>query len=235
MKIKSVLKVLSVGLMALPVSCKELSDTYNEFLEGGEIVYRTKPIHNEAYPGYLRARIEWSLLSPTQVKRCLIFEKDSLLAEIPVQYGDSVRLSCLLEDLTEKMYTLNIYSEDGYGNRSLKTEQFVNIYGPRYTSSLKTKRKINHVSWEQTEDGTLKVSLSPTSRETLFSEIMYRNTEGQAQTVRVAPDANEILLSKVPDSDTLSLRDFSQPDTLCIDTFPAPAVRYSIADLVSQN
>lgn len=235
MNIKSIFNLLSVGIIVLSFSCKDLVDTYDEYIEGGELVYRAKPIHTEAHPGYLRARIDWSLLFPNQVKKCLIFERDSLLAEIPVIYNDSVRLSCLLKNLKEKSYILNIYSEDSYGNRSIKVEQFVNIYGPRYSSSLQTNRKIEDALRKEEDNNSMKIILSPAIPEILSSKIIYQDTQGQLQSVNISPNTNEIFLNKVPISGTLSIQDQFQPDTLCIDTFSAPAINYDLSTLPSKN
>ena len=87
--------VLILGLFFF-MSCENMEDVHKKYIADGEIIYRVKPTTIKSYSGYNQAKLTWNLVCPKLVTQCRIEENNSLLAELPVVYEDTVRMECIL-------------------------------------------------------------------------------------------------------------------------------------------
>lgn len=222
-----------LGTVSLITSCDSMEDTYNEYINGGEIVYRAKAKEVLGYPGYNRAKLTWTLEFPTQVVKCQIREGDEVLAEIPVEYKDKVELEYMLTDQLEKTHTYSVYSLDSEGNSSIKSDVIVDVYGERYASSLRTGRSIQAVLWKADDPATVLLKLSDvTSEKVIATDISYKSVSGD-KTVRMDPGINDVILTDVAANSGYSLSDIWVPttNTITLDGCPAAAKEYAASEL----
>lgn len=122
-------------------SCEKMEDNYNKFLEGGEIVYSSKVDSLQAFGGRNRALISYQIISDPKVVNSRIFwnnGKDSL--DIPVQRSTGIdKISGLINNLNEGIFTFNVYTYDKDKNKSIKSEVICSVYGEIYAGSISNR------------------------------------------------------------------------------------------------
>lgn len=215
---------IALGMATMIASCDSMEDTYKEYLEGGDIVYRAKAKELVGYSGYNRAKLTWALEYPTQVVKCEIREGEEVLAEIPVTYQDKVELEYILTDQPEKIHTYSIYSLDGDGNSSIKSDVIVDVYGERYISTLRTGRSIQTVLRRADAPATALVRLSTNaSMKVVATDIVYKSVDGREKRQRVDAAVDEVMVEGVAADSYFNLIDIWKPSDTAIDDFPAPA------------
>lgn len=226
----------AVGITLLVASCSEMNDSHMEFVNAGEIVYRTKADSLVGYSGKNRAKIDWELNFPTLVVKCEIREGDKVLAEIPVTYQDRLKLSKILENLEERVYTFSIYSLDAAGNTSIKSNVIVEVFGDNYSKYLRTTRTIQDVLRLAENRNVALITLSAaTSTKIEATTLSYKGTDGSKKSVRILGTQTSVEISNVAEDSYFNIEDMWLPVAKCIDLFPAPAKEYAFADLPEKS
>ncbi|QIU94663.1 DUF4998 domain-containing protein [Bacteroides faecium] len=228
------LKYITIVLSAasLLASCDSMEDSYKDYLEGGEIVYRAKAKEVVAYSGYNRAKLAWTLEYPTQVVKCQIREGEKILAEIPVEYQDRLEFEYVLENLPEKTYTFSIYSMDKEGNSSIKSDVIVDVYGERYMNTLRTGRFVQAVLRQPDNANTALVILSTSiSSKVVATEVYYKSISGEEKHERIDASVDKLLLDDVAEDSYFNLRDVWKPSDTAIDDFAAPVKECGASDI----
>lgn len=217
--------VLILGLFFF-MSCEKMEDVHKEYIADGEIIYRVKPTAVKSYSGYNRAKLTWNLVCPKLVTQCRIEENDSLLAELPVAYEDTVRMECILNDLEEKTHTFSIYTLDAAGNTSLKSEIIVDVYGAKYEANLRTNISLKSV-WRRADDpNQVLVGLSEqSSSKVVKTRIYYKKMDGKEALIEVKAGEKDVVLEQVAEDSYFKLQDVYMPVENCIDEFPAGEMR----------
>lgn len=224
--------VLALGTVGMLVSCDSMEDSYKDYLQGGEIVYRAKAKDVVGYSGYNRAKLTWILEYPTQVVKCQLREGDDVLAEIPVQYQDKLELEYILDNLSEKTHTISVYSLDSEGNRSVKSDVIIDVYGDRYISTLRTGRTVETVLRQMDNPAKALVRLSTNaSSKVVATEIYYKSVSGAEKHQRIDAGANELILEDVAADSYFNLSDIWKPSDTAIDDFPASLVKCDASDI----
>lgn len=221
-----------ISSLFLMTSCVKMEEVHQEYMDGGEIIYRAKPMEVVGYSGLNRAKLTWKLICPSQVVRCEIMENGTLLSELPVEYQDTVRMECVLQDLEEKTHTFDVVSWDSEGNSSIKSEVIVEVYGSKYQSTLRTNTSLASV-WRLADDEhTALVTLSErTSTKIVGTRLYYENTSGEEQSVLVDAATTVVTLNDVSSNSYFNLQDLYQPAENCIDSFGAPVEECAFTDI----
>lgn len=226
------INIVLISALCLVSSCVQMEEVHQEYMDGGEIIYRAKPMDVVGYSGLNRAKLAWKLICPSQVVKCELMENDSLLAELPVTYQDTVRMEYVLQDLEEKTHTFNIVSWDADGNSSIKSEVIVEVFGVQYLGTLKTNSSLESV-WRQSvnEKNTCVRISERTSSKIIGTNIYYLDTSGSEQCLLIDATSTTIFLENVAENSYFKLQDLYQPSENCIDSFPAPVVEYTADEL----
>ncbi|HYH56730.1 MAG TPA: DUF4998 domain-containing protein, partial [Anseongella sp.] len=213
---------LVIGGMA---SCSEMDDTYDDFLEGGEIIYPQGPDSLRIHPGYKRIELSWLALSDPTVTRAMIYwdnGQDSL--EIPIEKTDEIdTLKVMIENLEERIYTFAIYTYDHMGNISVPTLGIGESYGDDYKNSLLPRLVTSALFFEEAD--TLEIvwgSVDPTA---IAAQIHYTDTLGNPRiltvpTEQTGPDSTQIGdYDHGADGGRFQFRSVYLPHPLSLDTF----------------
>src|SRR5215217_4616411 len=122
------------GLIVLTgslIACSKMTDSYDNFIEGGEIYYPGKAQSLTAYPGYNRITLSWLLVSDPKITRTTVYwnnKSDSVVIPVKRSGGvDTIRTT--IAPISEGTYTFEVYTYDAKGNRSVKVDLISNVYG----------------------------------------------------------------------------------------------------------
>lgn len=224
--------VLILGMFFF-MSCENMEDVHKKYIADGEIIYRVKPTTIKSYSGYNQAKLTWNLVCPKLVTQCRIEENNSLLAELPVVYEDTVRMECILNNLEEKTHTFSIYTLDAEGNTSLKSEIIVDVYGAKYETNLRTNISLKSVWRKADNSNQVLIGLSEqSSSKVVKTRVYYKNVDGKEAMQEVKTGEKEIVLEQVAEDSYFKLQDVYMPVENCIDGFPAGKMReYPISEI----
>lgn len=224
---------LLMSLLFLMSSCEKMDEVHQKYIPNGEIIYRVKPTNILAYSGNKRVKLTWELAYPTFVTKCEVKSGSELLAEVPVVYGDLVKLECMLTNLEEKTYTLSLFSRDKDGNSSIKNDIVVEVFGEKYISTLKTTTSIKSLSHDPNNNQITYINLSQRLSSKIFAtSVTYRDLEDNEQTVLVDADKTTLEVNNLATNSYIKLNDIYKPNATCIDLFTAPVKEYATEELV---
>lgn len=177
--IKSIAILLTmIGGLA---SCDGMDTHYKDFIKAGPIVYIGKVDSLKAFAGRDRIQIEWRKLLDPRAKTATIFwENGTKSVEVQLEPGKDMKY--VIDGLAEGSYIFDVYTYDGLGNTSIKSETTGTVYGAGYekllfNSQIKSavlKNKILTVTFAAPQDNTL-----------IGSEIRYINTDGEEETANL--------------------------------------------------
>lgn len=127
-----------IGLIGSLFGCKQMDDTYREFIEGGERIYIGKADSLRVLSGHHRMMLQWLAISDQRISKAKAFwnnQSDSI--EVPIQKTkgiDTIRV--LIDNLEEGDYSVDVICFDDQGNSSIGINRVGSVYGERYIASL---------------------------------------------------------------------------------------------------
>ncbi|MDR1223585.1 MAG: carbohydrate-binding protein [Tannerella sp.] len=201
-----------------------MNDLHDEYLEG-EIIYAAKVDSASVYPGMKRAALN-TLIHSQRIETVRIYwndYSDSTDIVINNQVGE---FSKLLENIEEKDYIFYLVSLDKFGNRSLPFEVSGSVYGDRFKNGL-TGRAILSIN---ATDENLTVNWGGTPDNAIYSELVYKDGEGNRHTLRIPLSETSTSFtdwSSIDSSRTVFLPGANALDTLYSEWRIAPPVRES--------
>ncbi|MDR3246163.1 MAG: SusF/SusE family outer membrane protein [Prevotellaceae bacterium] len=189
---KNICKYLMMTLMSLFVfaSCENFMDRHQEYIEGGEIIYASKPLAIQFNAG--REQIEFLCLmeNATNVKSIDIFynnkdnKKDSLI--IPVNLSTGLQtVRTILPDMGEKSYTFTVRTTDINGNHSLNTSGVGTSYSELFLSAL--SNRFNTATLTNASAGAVEINWPIAPGYLIGTELVYRNKNGRDTTLFILP------------------------------------------------
>ena len=120
---------LWIVLISFLVSCSDMNDLHQPYLDQGEHIYAAKVDAVVVRPG--NERIQLDLFYTAQrIKECVIYwnvRQNSLVKELPASGVNGVPV--LLEDMPEGTYSFEIVTKDLYGNESLVVDSSITKSG----------------------------------------------------------------------------------------------------------
>lgn len=123
-------------------ACKDMDSTFKEYLEGGEIKYVARVDTLIGYPGKNRVKLVWPIGRDSRVTYVQIFwnnYEDSLRVDInKEQVTDSAFV--IIEGLEEAGHEFTLLTYDDIGNKSVKANVYVEVYGEIYISTLLNRK-----------------------------------------------------------------------------------------------
>lgn len=188
-------KYLCMIVVASLVSCSDMNDLHQPYLDHGEHIYAAKVDRVLVRPG--DGRIQLDLYYAAQrVKECVIYwsvRQNSAVRTLPASGVDGVPV--ILDDMPEGSYSFEIVTRDMYGNESLAVEASGKSYGEsykaglfniRYSSITKTGEETTIV-WKNAEHAT-------------EIEFTYETMSGDEKTIKipVTLDAKTVLTDNKP-------------------------------------
>ncbi|MBB4037627.1 hypothetical protein GGR21_003547 [Dysgonomonas hofstadii] len=208
-------------------SCGGMDETYKEFISDGEIHYPGKADSAQVHPGYLRAQLQWLIISDPNIIKCKIVIDGKKELDISVSRSENVdTIRTIVDNLDEGIHVFNIYTIDNNGNYSVKEEVIGQVFGANYIETL-YNRRISKVEYDKNND-EVKLTWAMNPEGAIGVEMAYTDSDGVPQTILVKPEENTTLLEECPEGTVLTYKTLFVPDLLSIDIFEAPAINISI-------
>jgi hypothetical protein len=200
------------------MQCKEIDDSFKDFVVPGGIVYPQKVVNPMVNSGYQRIKISWLRGADPSVTKARIFwnnYNDSIEVIIP-SVGDTI--SVIINDLPEGLYSFFIITYDDAGNSSVPQEVLGNVYGENHLSILRNRPVVSSfLNLERTvfiHWGPADVSYGA-----FATEVEYTNVEGETIIEHFSVDESESSLFKLDVGEHVyRYRTLFQPDSTCLDT-----------------
>lgn len=205
------------ALILLLSSCNKMDYYYKDLVEMGDRIYVGKPDSTWVSSGNKRLKVGW--LNPsdpnaTKISAYWNNNRDSIIADID---HSKDRGHLYIEGLEEGAYTVNVFTGDNKGNRSVPIERNAEVYGDNFQQALRD-RDISHavilrdstvIFWDEIFEEDPIVS----------SEVMYFDLDGQAQKAVIAINARQVSLYNVDTTREISVRSNFLPEPTAVDTF----------------
>ncbi len=200
------------------VSCDKMTDNYQEYLEGGEIIYPGKADSIQVHPGKYRVELQWLIMSDPSVSSATVywnnkqnFQKVAISRTTGI---DTVKV--ILNDMEEQTYTFEVYTLDNEGNQSVKTEVVGTVYGDKYRSTL-LNRAIRSYNYSEEEGLTLHWEKADAG--TVAEEIAYMDVNNHNRVLSFPVEQENVLLEGYNPDLGFNLSTVFMPDSMAIDTF----------------
>lgn len=213
-------RLIVIATMLFISSCSKMDHTYEHFWNDGERVYPAPADSVRVYPGRNRLELSWSIFGDANVSKAKIYwnyRNDSL--EVPINStGKKDTIKAMLSNMEEKSYAFTIYTFNDKGDKSIPVSAVGRVYGDSYINSLFI-RLLKNAFYK--EDALVINWGEPADATSIGSELVYQNTDGVMQTIRIAPDEDSTIIKNFdfhPNS-TFAYRTVYLPDTMAIDTF----------------
>ena len=201
--------------------CKKATD-YRSFLGGTEITYPGKVSNATVRPGNGRLMLVWNPSPDPSITKYVVYwnnNADSLILNAS-SHKTSDTVSCIINNLSEYIYSFFIYSYDADGNRSVLTEiDNARVYGPIYQSGL--HNRIVNLANPAVVSADSSVILSFLTPDTIniTTSIQYSNRSGTAVKKYLSPDSNSITLRDYNYSSPIVYQSSYIPQRGALDTF----------------
>ncbi len=172
------LSVLVLGA----VSCTDLNEMHQPYLDRGETIYTEKPDSLTSMNGRERVKLNWYLYSDAAITGARIYwndEQDSTDVAYSVTAGMTNSISAMVEGLEEGSYIFNVKTMDQYGNMSVPVQVAGVSYGDEYANSLVNNRAI---ASNQTENDTIVFTMKSIKYDDYIdSELKFTDNSGNEQ------------------------------------------------------
>ncbi len=215
--------ILFIALFGAIYACSDMNDLHDKYLEDGETTYVGKIDSLFPLEGRDRVLLQYFITDPRAEYMTIFWnqKEDSINVDIPV-HNPMDTLEYIL-NIEEGDYTLMFYSHDKRGHRSIKYEQFVNIYGERYESYLVNRPLKSAVPAAATNKLTVTFGGSSSTTE-VGVEISYTKTDGSTVTnlYETSVLGAAVVLENMNLTQQVSYQTVYTPKPTCIDTFRAP-------------
>lgn len=145
---------------AMLVSCSKMDESYSGFLKDGERLYTGRPDSLLVSPGNGRLKVSWKLPADpkiTTIKLLWNGRADSLI--LPVTRNAENKMERIVTDLSQGIYTFEIYAYDKDGNASIRSEAIGEVFGSNYQGII-TNRPVEKAIHRVVEDPVSHVIIS---------------------------------------------------------------------------
>lgn len=217
---KSIIKYstgLAICLFVL-LSCENLTDIQQEYLDKGEQVYVGKVDSLHANGGFNRVRIWGDMHYAKTAEKCVIKWKAADLEgsmEIPSsQWIESGILDVVIDSLPEDSYRFFVQTLDSQGNKSLNEEINGVVYGHNFILSI-TPKLITRV---RKTTGKAIITWTTSAEHVSFIELKYETLDGFEHMFRPANIENDTIFSNWKPEGIIEYRTASVPEIGAIDT-----------------
>ncbi len=212
--------ILGVVLFTLAFvsGCKEMDDTYRDYIAEGEVIYAQKADSVKAYPGRHRVKLSWPIGPDKKVVGALISwnnGEQQMDHQIIREPGiDTVHV--WLAGLDEGGYPIDVVTYDKYGNHSVKISTYAEAFGDDYESQL-----VNGVLRSAGADGTTARLewYTNTTQDAAAMEVVHMDQNDQTHITALPLGENILELTDYKPSSVIEYRTLYIPGGIAVDTF----------------
>lgn len=213
-----VLLILSFGGI---ISCSDMNDMHQEYLDKGEQIYLGKVDTVIAYPGYDRLKLKCVVKADPKITKLRVTwneGQDELIVPFVRQNPEVDTIKVNIDPLPENSYLFKLNTIDDNNNSSIVTEFTTDVFGEKYSNKLVNKSiegtlatpSVFYVQWKPNVDA---VSV----------KVIYTDVNGVKQTV-LTPESELITeLNNWKPGSTIEYQTEFKPHENSIDPFFALA------------
>jgi hypothetical protein len=204
-----------VAVLCSFFSCSDMDDTYEEFVQDGEIIYSPKVNAVTTAPGHNRLQVGLLGLSSRVSKVRVSWNNNANYLDFQVP-ADARRdtFNVILPDMPEGSYSLSVVTFDQAGRNSVKADTTGNVYGDNYGATLKP-RLLKQIQYSGND---LELTWGGVSSGTLGSILYFEDKAGVARQKFIAPSDNQVL-ENFGGTQYLKFKTLFLPEAASIDTF----------------
>jgi hypothetical protein len=215
----------AIGLIT--VSCSDMNEKSDEFLDRGSTVYAPKVDSVAAHSGFKKIELEVFVKTQKINVVKISWNNGQNTAEIPVNNQQGVYTK-VLEDIAEDGYVFYLTSIDSYGNESLPVEVYGTVYGDKLAAQIKNR----NITLADKNGSTVIVTWASPVNYGLFSILSYINTEDSEDSIQVPMSETVTTIDNF--KSTLRSRTFFLPAPTAIDTLSTSWKLQSVKSKVTQ-
>lgn len=222
------LKLFSAGVLGcLLVSCGDMLENIEQYIDKGETIYVGKVDSLKLYPGRERIGLRGDLRYGLTQTRCTISwlhpsgEEQSKSIDI-VRTSPDDKFDVVLTDMQEGPYEFTVITYDGLGNKSIPVTANGYVYGDLYEQSL-VNRSIEGDIVTSYEDGEFIATIKwlPLNYEEAQETCLtYELADGSGQkSIKVNTGDNRSVITGAKPGGEFEWYTVYKPDSLAIDMF----------------
>lgn len=199
------------------VSCKDMNDLHEAYLDKGEIIYTKKVDSLVALPGNERILI-WGILEEGyNIDEIVVSWNDGQgMQAFPYSKSSKDRdtLELMVEDLEEGNYEFQVFSRDHDGNQSIPVVLFGTAYGEIYRSNL-VPRAVNGFHFDS-HDAHLTFETSGANQRA--TEIKFIGAGGEEQVAEIPANEETVTLAGYTPETGIQYRTYYVPQPATADS-----------------
>jgi hypothetical protein len=178
-------------LCIVPMSCSDMNELSDRFLDKGETVYASKADSVAAHTGYKKVEIE-IYINNRRVDKVRVYW-NNYHDSVDVQVGNHQGIfRTTIEDMEESTYLFQIVSIDSYGNKSLPVELSGEVIGDSFVTNLRNRSVASVV---YTADDEVTVTWGNIPNYAVSCYLIYTATNNRTVTVITPVTENVTVIS----------------------------------------
>ena len=178
---KNLVKNLSIiCCICLVVSCDDMNDIHQKYIDAGERVYLGKTDSLKAYPGFERVKLVWHVNANPKVETTVIYwnmRQDSI--EKPfIRTDEEGQRDSIFIPLPEGTYLFEVFNKNALGERSTTSTVQGVSYGAKYASRLKVRKitDLTLIEYDfETQSSTIQIRWDDLPEGSIASQVKYKN------------------------------------------------------------
>ena len=208
----------------LGVSCTDMFDTIQGYLDEGEQHYASKIDSLKALPGNDRVLIRGLLMYGNDTRECRIrWTPGDGEAVIPIEREPGVQpFEYSVEHLSDGYYTFEVVTFDAEGTSSLVQTVESRSYGPVYAATLRARG----VEQSEQQDEQVLITLSGVLQDSYKSVLVYPDKSGTIQRRDLAVTDQRVTLDDWKSEGTYWVETYYLPAVNAVDTFMVKSEEY---------
>lgn len=202
----SLLSVIALGGI---FSCDDMNTIQREYADREERIYLGKVDSLKVYPGFGRVKICWYIGADPKIEQTVIYwnmRNDSIVKDFVRKTPGLQKDSIIIENFPEGSRYYEFRNVNSKGETSLYSAVTASSWGTNFAESL-LKRKVTSLEYNY-EGSEFLVGISPVSKgdSVVYSKLVYTDTDGKENTLRIERDMNHVVLPKFPDGGEFKLQ-----------------------------
>ncbi len=179
-KIAVLICILFSFISLLFVQCDDMNTLYQDYVDQGEKIYLGKPDSLIAMSGLGRIKLKWYVNADPKIEETIVYwnlRQDSVVKTFQRDKKGIQADSLIIDNLTEGVYTFELYNRNKRGERSLLSSVQGQVYGDNYIASLKnrTVASMQILSFDtEKQSADIEIIWGPKIHDSFASKISYK-------------------------------------------------------------